>query len=41
MMPICVDCGVNFPLLKEDEACKKCRMLEGKGLVEKMGIKVT
>lgn len=40
-MPICVDCGVNFPLLKEDKVCKKCQMLEGKGSVAKIAIKVT
>ena len=40
-MPICQECGVNFPLLKEADACHKCRMLDGKSSVEKIVIKVS
>ena len=40
-MPICRDCGANFPLLKEADVCNKCRMLEGKSTVEKIVIKAS
>ena len=40
-MPICQDCGANFPLLKETHVCNKCRMLEGKSSVEKIVIKAS
>jgi predicted amidophosphoribosyltransferase len=40
VMPICADCGVNFPLLEDGTTCKKCKMLEGKSLIEKEHIKV-
>jgi hypothetical protein len=39
-MPICQDCGANFPLLKTD-VCNKCRMLEGQSPVEKAVIKAS
>ena len=39
-MPICQDCGSNFPLLKTD-VCNKCRMLEGQSPVEKTVIKAS
>ena len=40
-MPICQDCGANFPLLKEADVCNKCRMLEGQSPVEKIVIKAS
>jgi hypothetical protein len=40
-MPICQECGVNFPLLTESDVCRKCRMLEGKSSVEKTVIKAS
>ena len=40
-MPICQDCGANFPLLKEADVCHKCCMLEGQSPVEKIVIKAS